>query len=1241
MTLLSNEIRAAREISIMDEVDDRVGGNEDIDSDADDIQIDNDREYISLRKSRAALDHDIAQVMMQRDVVSYHGGRTLCNEVSKASNGVRHVVPPISYESITTANSATAVTQTELLSRNARTAARLIREGEIRRAINALRSPGMANPIDENDPIIQQLRNLNPTSYASAPRIDHTNAQLSTNYLFSRPLLPPAVPVIMDIGALKQSFLNVNNGSAPGLSGLTGEMSAWLARDADCMQVLYDIATDCFANRVPPNMSQLMRSSLMLAGYKNVNQDSVRPIAIGDVILKSLDDFNTNIIAMPISKNTLQPSQLAIGVAGGSEVALHLLQIQLEASSGKDVLFEDLPAILKLDIRNAFSTADRAAFFHAIRSDPDANKTAAFAQFLYGTPSKLVIRMKNGEVSVIVSEEGFHQGRKSSSVYFCLMISIGLNAILKKYPTVKAVGIVDDIHLIGDLSRLNLVFNEFKLYIESELSMSLNVKKCHILWAHSQAAFAPVLLRDMVMQNGFVLDVGVMETLGGIVGLPMWVPRSAQPQLQQSISQSQSQQQQQQQQQQQSHPQSQLQSQQQHVVSESLLVQKFNALQVKSNNVAAISIAAAAAGNGSKEVLKSDQNHAMDHDHVSAVDVGVSIAVELVGANSRDDMELDDSMMPTRAISSQPQLSSFGVVDGSGISGLSYRELTNQHGHSDCSKYCDVFDARVSATRKIFTDMEVIFQNLLHPKITHQMLLIVLRQSIATQTNYALRTTPSNLAYEPMKHYNESLLTCLGQKLNLPSVTQLQRAQISIRISKSGLGMRCLAEAQIPISYVCSFIQAIPLCHDILSQSRAANNGELACVGEFMRNVGWIRRNAFRTISNAVERQNAIDKLLPATFAACLVKFRYAAAKHLQHALSLSFENALFAAMIHDTETSMADRARLLDLTSRFASGWIQTTPSHQQLTLTDDAVDVAVRSRIGCEAVECDHNLLRCPRCQFLYALDSWHPLWCPKNKKCGLNDRHDEGRNRIVEVAISNGQTAHSEPNVYGDGESNPGARPDLIVNLLKKSIVGDLTYRYINSPSYLSNGNALIPGRVLRYAENSKISKHKQRAATAGLDFYPMVMSTYGAMAPQLIRLFMEMSEEESTRLSHSPMPLLVAKSSHDQHANRQMLLNAQQYPISPLEMDLAPDPPPNLNLGLSPSVAASDRRAKLVAGAKASEAIDMMSPEPSMFWELVRVLAISTQRENARLVLNDLRAARIFVRDLNHNTVVPHI
>ena len=629
----------------------------------------------------------------------------------------------------------------------------------------------------------------------------------------------------------------------------------------------------------------------------------------------------------------------------------------------------------------------------------------------------------------------------------------------------------------------------------------------------------------------------------------------------------------------------------------------------------------------------------LSDDSVSAI--GVSIAISLVGAAEVQSEAKQAAPQPESLV--QAYATRFGIVDTSGISGLSYAEMMKHPSNGDSYQVCDVYDARVPVVQKIFADMEVIFQKLLHPKITHQMLLIVLRQSIATQTNYALRTTPSCLACDPMKHYNEALLTCMGQKLNLPSVTQLQRAQISMRISKSGLGLRCLAEAQIPISYVCSFIQAIPLCYDSLLSSGGAAEGErLACVEEFMRNVRWIRRNAFRTIANEKDRQKAIDNLLPATFAECLVKFRYAVAKHLQHALSMAFEDALFTAMMHDTGTSLADRARLLDLTARFASAWMQTSPSHEHLTLTDDQVDVAVRGRNGNDAVECDHKTLRCPRCGFLYAIDSWHPLWCQKNKKCGMNDRHDKATNRIVEVAKSNGISARPEPNVYGDGDTNPGARPDLVVNLLKKSCVGDLTYRYICSPSYLNSGNALVPGRVLSYAENSKTSKHKYRAAKAGYDFYPMAMSTNGAMGPQLIRLFMEMSEEDSKRISRNPLP--ISKSSYDQQANLQMVLSAQQYPLSPMAMDPAPDPPPGPNIlnGVPHSGIASDARlAELVAGAKASEAIDLMSPEPSMFWDLVRVLAISTQRENANLVLNDFGAARIFVRDLNHNKVVAHI
>ena len=260
---------------------------------------------------------------------------------------------------------------------------------------------------------------------------------------------------------------------------------------------------------------------------------------------------------------------------------------------------------------------------------------------------------------------------------------------------------------------------------------------------------------------------------------------------------------------------------------------------------------------------------------------------------------------------------------------------------------------------------------------------------------------------------------------------------------------------------------------------------------------------------------------------------------------------------------------------------------------------------RNGMEAM-CNCKL-KCPRCGFLYALDSWHSLWCKLNKKCGQNDRHDQGRNAIVRVAISQGLVARSEPNVYGDGDTNPGARPDILIHTNKgRDAVGDITYRYVNAPSNLLNGNAQVLGRVLQYAEASKSSKHMARANAAGYDFYPMVMSTNGAMAPQLVRLFMEMSEEEATSLSHDPYTARILSSSRqsdDYRENLRLMANAQQHATAPLPR-AGPDPPP---IGAErDAIMASE------ASARASIAIDQISPEPSLFWELTRAVAISTQK-----------------------------
>ena len=1192
-TTIEEEIEAARSIAIPPNSndDEQEQSHDNYNDDSDDevnLPVDNNKDYILLRKSRTALDEEISSTNSDptQPVVHAYGGRdTLCNEISYSTkdNGDIHVVPPIEYG---TSTSNTTTTQTETLNNNARKAATHIRNGQIHRGMNALTSAGMAIPLSAEDPIVTQLQNLNPSSYNANPTPNRSNPSESTNYIFSRALLPEAVPIVVDITALKQSFLDVNNGSSPGLTGFTGEMGALIANDNDCMVVMHKIATRVFANDIPTVVSEYMRASLQLAAYKGDNHNGkVRPLAVGEVIPKAFDDYITKLVALPISIHTLQPSQMAIGVAGGSEVAIHSMNILLETGSGPEIAFEDKPAIMKLDMANAYSTLSRAAFFHAIRSDPDANKVAAYASFLYGTPSKLIVRLKNGEVSVIRSEEGVHQGRKSSGVIYCLPVSIGLNGILKKYPRVSAVCIMDDTHLIGPLSQLLPVFEEFKLFIESELQMSFNLKKCHVLWAHSLAMYAPPLLRDIVKKHDFTLDIGVMETLGGAVGMSFQVPKA--------------------------------------MVVETSVSNRVE-YEITQNDVI-IKV---------DETFYTELAQSEGSDTVTNTNTTDNMQPESVDGNEQSNISNSNGQARDQESNAVEE-----TVDPSGISGLSFEKMKFDEGSAIA-----VYDGRHKAVEKMFVGMEKIFQAILHPKITHHMFLTVMRQSIATQTNYAMRTNSPTFLYGPMKQYNEALLTNMGQKMGVPSFSLLERAQLSFRVSQSGFGLRCLSDAQLPIAYVSSFIQAIPPQYDRLMAYNNNHDGHIPdCAKHFMHCVRWIRENVFRSTTDAEKRQAEIDELLPATFAECLVKFRYSGGKHLQHVLTKSFEDHLFAAIMHDTETTQADRARLLDLTSRFASTWLTVTPSRRDLELADNHCDVSFRQRIGRDAV--DHCCLSCPRCGFLYALDTWHPLWCHLNKMHGMTDRHNEARDKIVDMCKSYGMQARSEPNVYGDGDTNPGARPDLLVHLNDKTIVGDLTFRYVGAPSNLENGNATVPGRVIQYAESSKTSKHAQRAAIAGYSFYPMAVSTNGAIGPQLIRMFMEISEEEAESVSHSSFTtaaLSCSKASHDYNVNLQLQLSAQQCPIaigtvpSP---DPGPDPGPSL---VHDQVQAQqeDRLAK-VAAAMAAAAVDKLSPEPSMFWELVRTLAMSTQRTNSRMVISDLKTARIAARDRNHMRVVPHL
>ena len=113
-------------------------------------------------------------------------------------------------------------------------------------------------------------------------------------------------------------------------------------------------------------------------------------------------------------------------------------------------------------------------------------------------------------------------------------------------------------------------------------------------------------------------------------------------------------------------------------------------------------------------------------------------------------------------------------------------------------------------------------------------------------------------------------------------------------------------------------------------------------------------------------------------------KYRLLETKNLQHRLTSAFETAKMQAMINDPTTLMADRARLIDLTTPYSSAWMRVFPSRKELKLYDQQTEIAVRMRIGkpaCEANQLSARM-RCPHCGFKLVLDIYHPMYCLSNR-------------------------------------------------------------------------------------------------------------------------------------------------------------------------------------------------------------------------------------------------------------------
>jgi hypothetical protein len=304
------------------------------------------------------------------------------------------------------------------------------------------------------------------------------------------------------------------NGSAPGLSGWTGDMLKVIYPDRDCRIGLAKLICDISNGDLPEEAKEYLLPSHLIAIPKP--NKSLRPISMGEIFYRVAALKAVTTVSETAAK-LLGPIQFGVGIPAGCEQAVHRLQHQLTRSHPSKL------AGIAVDFKNAFNERNRNDILKELYRHTELKPIWKIVDWAYSNPSALWIRGDENDMiqpDELQSSEGVKQGDPLGALLFALSMKPLYDHAVDSDPTdtINAIAYLDDCTLIG-LPDMNLINSFLQLKEKARAGgLEVNMNKTKFLWLHSDRTQLPQTIIDALHELNIDIEYGAVMILGAPIG---------------------------------------------------------------------------------------------------------------------------------------------------------------------------------------------------------------------------------------------------------------------------------------------------------------------------------------------------------------------------------------------------------------------------------------------------------------------------------------------------------------------------------------------------------------------------------------------------------------------------------------------------------------------------------------------------------------------------------------------------